>query len=119
MGPERLNKVKHNIYFATREAKYVKTCGFEVRIIQFLHMQAILQFNISRDAGSYTAEGVNAPIVTFGTTFEELQNNIREAVQLFFDGEEPTALGFAGLPSILASFELPAALPTISYGGEA
>jgi predicted RNA binding protein YcfA (HicA-like mRNA interferase family) len=37
-------------------------------------MQAMLQFNISCDAGSYTAEGVNAPIVTFGTTFEELQN---------------------------------------------
>jgi hypothetical protein len=82
-------------------------------------MQAILQFNISRDAGGYTAEGINAPIVTFGTTFEELQNNIREAVQLFFDGEEPTALGFAGVPSILASFELPPVLPTISYGGEA
>jgi hypothetical protein len=47
-------------------------------------MHGILQFNISYDDGAYTADGVNAPIVTFGHTFEELQQNIHEAVTLFF-----------------------------------
>jgi len=79
------------------------------------HMSSILQFNVSYDDGAYTADGVNAPIVTFGHTFEELQENIREAVALFFEGEEPQALGFTASPSILTSFEL----PTIAYGGKA
>lgn len=78
-------------------------------------MQGILQFNISFEDGAYTADGVNAPIVTCGRTFEELQANIRAAVVLFFQGEEPRALGFAGRPSILASYEL----PTIEYGSKA
>lgn len=78
-------------------------------------MSSILQFHISYKDGAYTADGVNAPIVTFGHTFEELQQNIREAVALFFEGEEPQALGFTSSPSILASFEL----PTIAYRGKA
>ncbi len=78
-------------------------------------MQGILQFNILYSDDTYTAEGVNAPIVTCGATFEELQNNIREAVNLFFEGEQPATLGFVASPSILASYEL----PTIAYGGQA
>jgi hypothetical protein len=78
-------------------------------------MHGILQFNISYEDGAYTADGVNAPIVTFGYTFEELQQNIREAVTLFFEGEKPSALGFVQSPSILTSFELPA----IVYGSKA
>jgi hypothetical protein len=57
--------------------------------------------------------------VTCGATFEELQSNIREAVELFFEGEEPASLGFMRWPSILANFELPTILPTIPYGSEA
>ena len=60
-------------------------------------------------------DSVNALIVTFGRTFEELQQNIREAVTLLFEGEEPSALGFVQFHSILASFELPA----IVYGSKA
>lgn len=78
-------------------------------------MHGIVQFNISYEDGAYTADGVNTPIVTFGYSFEELQQNIREAVTLFFEDEEPSALGFVSSPSILASFEL----PTIAYGGKA
>jgi len=84
-------------------------------VVFFHYMSSILQFNISYQDGAYTADGVNAPIVTFGHTFEELQQNIREAVTLFFEGEEPKALGFTPSPSILTSFEL----PTIAYGGKA
>ena len=80
-----------------------------------IHMHGILQFNISFEDNGYTADGVNAPIVTFGRTFEELQRNIRDAVALFFEGEEPRALGFSASPSILTSFEL----PTIAYGDKA
>ena len=78
-------------------------------------MHGILQFNISFADQTYTADGINAPIVTCGATFEELQENIREAVSLFFEGEKPATLGFVASPSILASYEL----PTIAYGGQA
>lgn len=78
-------------------------------------MHGILQFNISYEDGAYTSDGVNAQIVTFGYSFEEFQQNIREAVTLFFEDEEPSMLGFVPSPSILASFEL----PTIAYGGKA
>jgi hypothetical protein len=41
----------------------------------------------------YTAEGVNEPIVTKAGTFEELQDNIRDAVALYFEGDDPASLG--------------------------
>jgi predicted RNase H-like HicB family nuclease len=70
-------------------------------------MKTIIQFNISHEDGGYTASGVNAPIVTEGETFEELQENIRDAVALYFEGDDPTSLGFDRTPSILTNFEVP------------
>lgn len=58
----------------------------------------------------YTAEAVGAPIVTQGNTFEELRDNIRQAVELYFEGEDPRDLGFGATPSILTSLEIPLAL---------
>lgn len=78
-------------------------------------MNRIIQFNVSRDECTYTAEGVNVPVVTQAETFQELEVNIREAVSLLFQGEEPSMFGFATSPSILTSFEL----PTVAYGGKA
>lgn len=70
-------------------------------------MKNIVQFSIFQEDGMYTAEAVNAPIVTQGSTFEELQDNIREAVELYFEDEDPQELGFGRSPSILTSFEVP------------
>jgi hypothetical protein len=47
-------------------------------------MRTIVQFNISQDDGVYTADGVNVPIVTEATSVEGLQDNIRDAVALYF-----------------------------------
>ena len=69
-------------------------------------MKNIIQFSISHEDGVYVAEGVNVPIVTDGVTFEELRANIKEAVELYFEGEDPAELGFGATPSILTSFEL-------------
>ncbi len=73
-------------------------------------MKNIIQFFVSNEDHTYTAEGVNIPIVTEGKTFEELKTNILDAVKLFFKGEDATLLGFGPTPSILTSFELPANL---------
>lgn len=69
-------------------------------------MKNIIQFTILEENGVYTAEGVNVPIVTSGKTFEELKINIQEAVELFFEGEDPKSLGFGSYPSVFTSFEL-------------
>lgn len=58
-------------------------------------MKNIIQFSISESNGYYTASGVNAPIVTQGKTFEILKANIIEAVELFFEGEDPEEMGFS------------------------
>lgn len=70
-------------------------------------MKNIIQFLVSNNDDSYTAEGVNIPIVTEGGTFEELKKNIIDAVNLFFKGEDPRSFGFGPNPSILTSLELP------------
>ena len=69
-------------------------------------MRSIVQFSVSRDDTTYTAEAQNAPIVTQAATFEELQDNIREAVALYFKDERPSDLGFTRAPAILTNFEI-------------
>ena len=69
-------------------------------------MKNIIQFLISEEDGVYTASGVNVSVVTDGRTFEELKKNIVEAVQLYFEGEDLTSMGFSATPSILTNFEL-------------
>ena len=73
-------------------------------------MKNIIQFWVSQEDGVYTASGVNVPVVTDGKTFEELQANIKEAVELYFEGEDPAELGFGPTPSILTNFEVTANL---------
>ena len=69
-------------------------------------MKSIIQFNVFQEDGFYTADGINAPIVTEGATFEELQDNIRDAVALYFEGDDPASLGFERVPAILTNFEV-------------
>ncbi|MBI2475752.1 MAG: DUF1902 domain-containing protein [Candidatus Taylorbacteria bacterium] len=66
----------------------------------------MIQFTVSHENGVYIAEGVNVSIVTDGKTFEELTSNIREAVLLYFEDEDPMSLDFVKSPSILTNFEL-------------
>lgn len=82
-------------------------------------MNRITQFNVSRDDGTYTAEGVNVPVVTQGVTFQELEENILEALTLLFEGEGLSTFGLSPSPTILTSFELPIELSTSGYGGKA
>lgn len=69
-------------------------------------MKNILQFIITEEDGVYTASATNAGIVTDGKNFEELKKNILEAVELYFEGEDPVSLGFSAAPSILTNYEL-------------
>jgi hypothetical protein len=48
-------------------------------------MKHIVQFTVTKEQGAYTPDGANVPVVTEGSTFEELQTNIRDAVALYFE----------------------------------
>jgi predicted RNase H-like HicB family nuclease len=77
-------------------------------------MKSVIQFTITGDKSGYTAEGVNVPVVTQGSTFEDLQVNIRDAVDLLFEKETPETLGFIKSATIFTNYEMP-----LAYGAAA
>ncbi len=70
-------------------------------------MKTIVQFHIAKGENYYVAEGVDVAVVTQGKTLDELVANIKEAVELHFEGEDLKDLGFAESPTVLLNFELP------------
>lgn len=71
-------------------------------------MKNIIQFSIEKGQdGYYVASAIGHFIVTQGKTFEELLNNIKEATELYLEGENLAELGLSSTPSLLANFEIP------------
>lgn len=70
-------------------------------------MKSIVQFTISKGEEYYVAEGVNVPVVTQAKTLDELTVNIREALEVQFEGENLSVYDLTPEPSILINFELP------------
>jgi len=69
-------------------------------------MKKIIQVHVYKGETHYVAECADLPVVTQGKTLDELSVNIREAIALQLEGENPADFGFDQHPSILASFEL-------------
>ena len=69
-------------------------------------MKKIIQVHIFRGEKQFVAECLDLPVVTQGKTLDELAQNLREAISLQLEGEDPAHFGLADDPSILASFEL-------------
>jgi len=69
-------------------------------------MKRTIQFHVWHSARSYVAQAAEVPIVTQGATLDEIAANVREAVELYFEGEDLAALGFAGYPQVLISIEV-------------
>lgn len=82
--------------------------GISVILCYNRRVKNIIQFLVSQEDGVYTADGMNVPIVTDGNTFEELQENLKRAVELYFEDEDMAKLGFGSAPSILTNFEVAA-----------
>ena len=51
------------------------------------------------------AECLEIPVVTQGTTLDEVIANLREAVALHLEGEDLSQLGLAPQPSLLVTLE--------------
>jgi len=70
-------------------------------------MKRIIQIYVSKGDKYYVAEGIDLPIVTQGKTLDELVQNIKEAIELHLEGENPADFGLEPNPSVLMNFELP------------
>ena len=69
-------------------------------------MQRSVKVSIRPGERLYVAECADIPVVTQGATVDETIENIREAVALFFEDEDPAAHGFAADPSLLIVMEV-------------
>lgn len=60
---------------------------------------------ISESEGAYVAECLEVGVVTQGESLDETLRNLREAMALYLEGEEPAALGLVPNPRLAISFE--------------
>ncbi|MBM3305902.1 MAG: type II toxin-antitoxin system HicB family antitoxin [Candidatus Aminicenantes bacterium] len=69
---------------------------------------------VRRSAGHYVAEGLELALVTQGRSLDELLRNVRQAVKLHLEGEDPAALGLSATPRIALTYE-----ESLSHDGQA
>ena len=69
-------------------------------------MKKIIQVHVYKGDKYFIAECVDLPVVTQGKTLDELVENLREAIALQLEGENPADFNLAEKPSVLASFEV-------------
>ena len=64
-------------------------------------LQHIVKAIVRKGQEYYVAECVEIAVVTQGVTLDETIANLREAVSLHLEGEDPSAFGLVDNPSIL------------------
>ena len=69
-------------------------------------MKKTIQFRIFRGESQYVAECIDLGVVTQGRTLDEVAANIREAVSLYLEGEDPAEFGLAPNAVLVAMLEL-------------
>ncbi|OGD20504.1 MAG: hypothetical protein A2Y69_01355 [Candidatus Aminicenantes bacterium RBG_13_59_9] len=60
---------------------------------------------VRRSAGFYVAEGLELALVTQAKSLDELLANLKEAIRLHLEGEEPGVFGIARSPRIALAYE--------------
>jgi len=58
------------------------------------------------EQSGYVAECVNLPVISQGSTLDEVVANLREALALHFEGEDLHELGFAANPPVVINMEM-------------
>ena len=58
------------------------------------------------EQSGYVAECVEIPVVTQGATLDEVTANLKEAVELHLEGEDPAKWGLASRPTLVVTFEI-------------
>ena len=60
---------------------------------------------LSRSAGHFVAECLEIAVVTQGRTLDETIANLKEAIALHLEGEDPASLGLAPSPRLVVTYE--------------
>ena len=60
---------------------------------------------VRRSAGFYVAEGLELALVTQGRSLDELLVNLREAIRLHLEGEDPGVFGLSATPRLAVTYE--------------
>lgn len=68
--------------------------------------QTIKSFIRPVEQSGYVAECLEISVVTQGETLDEVVQNLRDAVSLHLEDENPAEFGLIENPSILVTFEL-------------
>lgn len=68
--------------------------------------QTVKSFIRPGEQSGYIAECLEISVVTQGETLDEVVQNLREAVSLHLEDENPAEFGLIDNPSILVTFEL-------------
>lgn len=84
----------------------LRHCSFQRNPAMMRTMKRIIQVRIFRGNRYYVAECFDLPVVTQAATLDELMSNVKEAIALQLEGENPADFGLAPDASILASYEL-------------
>ena len=69
-------------------------------------MKKIIQVHVYKGDKYFVAECADLPVVTQGKTLDELAENLKEAIALQLEGENPADFDLIEKPSVLASFEI-------------
>jgi predicted RNase H-like HicB family nuclease len=66
-----------------------------------------------RDGNVYVAECLEVAVVTQGRTLDEVIENLRAAITLHLEGEDPAEFGLTPSPRLVVSLEVPDALDAV------
>jgi len=62
------------------------------------------------EQSGFVAECIELPVITQGSTLDEVAANLREAVELQLQGEDLGQLGLDDRPSLVVTFEIDASV---------
>lgn len=69
-------------------------------------MRKVINISIYKGDKYLVAEGMNIPIVTQGKNYDELMDNLKEAIELFFEDEDLSKYDLDSNPVVIANIEL-------------
>ena len=103
-------RVKRGVYEvlpAWRRAEPVPTVAKERSPVYAVSRSArdTIHAVVTRDRDWYVAECLEVAVVTQGRTLDETVTNLREAVGLHMEGEDPAALGLVAVPRLVITHE--------------
>lgn len=75
------------------------------------HAREKLHVAVRDSEGWYVAECLELAVVTQARSFDALLVNLREALTLHLEGEDPAWLGLSAAPRLLVSYEAPPVVP--------